>query len=97
MLALALSAATKADVYVPDIVGGADDFPAEGGDWGTLPAWFSRHGDDATMPRLRAAIAGARQVGVQKVVAFGFCWGARYAVLAAAPAVAAADAWAVAQ
>lgn len=77
---MAAAGGGKLDVLIPDICAGdacAHDFNFAG-----LPAWFSKHGDDETMPLVRAALRGAREAGYAKVVTVGYCWGARASLLA---------------
>ena len=93
-LALQLAEASGADVLVPDIVGDSDACAAEGFDFSTLPAWFNRHGDAQTRPRVEKAIALVKAAGKDRVMTLGFCWGARFALLAGGGG--GADAWAVA-
>jgi len=50
----------------------------------TLPPWLLRHREAVTKPLIDDYIEAVRQIrGVKKVGAIGFCWGGRYAILAA--------------
>jgi dienelactone hydrolase len=99
LLADRLSASSGCDVFVPDILAG-DALPPAGFDRATFPAWRGRHGDAETMPTVAAVLADVRARGARAVGALGFCFGGRYAALAAAPppggGAPAADAYAVA-
>jgi dienelactone hydrolase len=94
-LALQLSAAAGVDVYVPDIIGGGDALAPEF-DRELLGPWFGRHGDEQTMPLVARALAALRAAGKVRLMTLGFCWGARYALLAACGAEPLADAFGVA-
>ena len=93
-LALELSAAAGVEVYIPDLCLGealAVDFERA-----TLGAWFGRHGDAQTVPVLARALRALRAGGKERLMTLGFCWGARYAVLAAHAPHPLVDAWGVA-
>ena len=93
VVADAIAAAAGMPVYVPDILGG-DAIAPEKFDRATFPAWRERHGDAQTVPRAEAAIAALRAAGHARVGAIGYCFGGRYAALAAAAGL--VDAYAVA-
>jgi dienelactone hydrolase len=93
VVADAIAAASGLPVFVPDLLG-ADAVAPDGFDRATFPAWRERHGDAQTRPLAEAAIAALRARGFARVGAIGYCWGGRYAALAAAAG--AADAYAVA-
>jgi dienelactone hydrolase len=66
---------------VPDILGG-DAIPVDNFDRSTIPAWIGRHGDDVTLPPVEAATKALKtELGMRKVAASGYCFGARPAVL----------------
>jgi dienelactone hydrolase len=94
-LALQLAAAASVDVYVPDIIGGGDAM-APDFDRALLGPWFSRHGDEQTTPLVASALGALRAAGKVRLMTLGFCWGARYALLAACGAEPLADAFGVA-
>ncbi|KAK0119137.1 hypothetical protein ONS95_007999 [Cadophora gregata] len=50
----------------------------------TLPPWLLKHREGVTKPLIESFINTVRQIrGTGKVGAIGFCWGGRYAVIAA--------------
>ncbi|KAH6709350.1 dienelactone hydrolase family protein-like protein [Leptodontidium sp. MPI-SDFR-AT-0119] len=50
----------------------------------TLPPWLMKHREAVSRPLIESFINTIRQVpGTSKVGAIGFCWGGRYAILAA--------------
>ncbi|KAG9237600.1 dienelactone hydrolase family protein-like protein [Amylocarpus encephaloides] len=50
----------------------------------TLPPWLLKHREAVSKPLVDSFISSVRQIpGTQKVGAIGFCWGGRYAILAA--------------
>jgi len=50
----------------------------------TLPPWLIKHREAVTKPLISSFISTVRQApGTKKVGALGFCWGGRYAILAA--------------
>lgn len=50
----------------------------------TLPPWLVKHRESVTKPLIDSFIHTVRAIpGTRKVGAIGFCWGGRYAVLAA--------------
>lgn len=83
------------DVYVPDICDG-DAFPA-GRSFDELGAWFAKHGDAEVVPKLAAFLPAVRARGPYlKLATYGYCWGARYALLPAQGASPLVDGFAVA-
>ncbi|KAK2628233.1 hypothetical protein QTJ16_002879 [Diplocarpon rosae] len=57
----------------------------------TLPPWLIKHREAVSRPLIENFISSVRQIpGTIKVGALGFCWGGRYAILAAHGAVDAA-------
>ena len=57
-----------------------------------LIAWFLRHNDSATLPRVAALLSALRQGSASRRLAvMGFCWGGRFAVLAGGGEPAAVD------
>jgi dienelactone hydrolase len=93
-LAQDLAAAAGVEVYIPDLCLGEalpTDFERS-----TLGAWFGRHGDAETVPVLARALRALRAGGKERILTLGFCWGARYAVLAAHGPHPLVDAWGVA-
>jgi len=50
----------------------------------TLPPWLAKHREAVSKPLISNFISAVRQIpGTEKVGAIGFCWGGRYAILAA--------------
>jgi dienelactone hydrolase len=94
-LAQELAAAAGVEVYIPDLCLGEPCSPKDF-DMAQLPAWFSRHGDAQTLPVLKKVLRALRAGGKERIMTLGFCWGARYAVLAAHGPHPLVDAWAVA-
>jgi len=82
ILAKELAASCGVEVYVPDLCKG-DACAPTGFDFTQLPQWFSKHGDSDTVPVLSSVLAALRAGGKTRIMTLGFCWGARYAVLAA--------------
>jgi dienelactone hydrolase len=80
-------------VFVPDVLAG-DAIAPEGFDRATFPAWRERHSDAQARPLCEAAVAALRAAGFARVGAIGYCWGGRYAALAAAAGI--VDCYAVA-
>jgi len=95
ILAKELAASAGVEVYIPDICMG-DACAPEGFDFSKLPAWFSKHGDAETVPVLNKVLKALRAGGKERIMSLGFCWGARYAVLAAHGPEPKVDAWGVA-
>lgn len=62
-----------------------------------MEAWRARHGDDVVLPLVRAAVVCIRSAHTQcKLGGVGFCWGGRYAILAAGSSASMLDAFVVA-
>ena len=93
-LAKDLAEAAGVEVYIPDLCQG-DALPVDF-ERSTLSAWFGKHGDAQTVPVLAKVLRALRAGGKERLMTLGFCWGARYAVLAAHGPHALVDAWAVA-
>lgn len=50
----------------------------------TLPPWLIKHREAVSRPLIENFLSAVRQIpGTRKVGAIGFCWGGRYAILAA--------------
>jgi len=50
----------------------------------TLPPWLAKHREGVSKPLISSFISAVRAIpGTEKIGAIGFCWGGRYAILAA--------------
>jgi dienelactone hydrolase len=92
----AAAAGPDVTVYVPDLLAGDAMAPASFS-MAAFPAWLGRHSDAVVVPLFSAVVSDLRASrGAHTIIAVGFCWGARYAMLGATGAPPAVDAFAVA-
>jgi len=84
LLADKLALQSQLTVYVPDILLN-DAIPADKFDRNTFPQWKSKHTDIETLPIIKQVLYTLRNThNYQKIGGWGFCFGGRYAALAAA-------------